>query len=143
MATFLLLIVGTAIVYAVVVAIRSSEDRPGTAAAPRTSSGGARPSDPAQAESQRRAGAIADAVREGEAAWVPPGRTTTIAGYDIPGGMLYVSRHLRSLRDWGAVDPALVNPGLRVSRDRPDRAGQFMRYWPSPQRFSLPCPTPL
>ena len=47
--------------------------------------------------------------------WVPPGLGTRIAGYDIPGGMIYVGRHLRSMT--GGIEPALINPDLPVAED--------------------------
>lgn len=81
---------------------------------------------------------MAEAAAESEACWVPPRKAVTVAGYDIPGGMLYVGRRLRSLRSWGAPDPALIDPSLRVNRGQPDRSGQFMSYWPS---YSEMAPT--
>lgn len=56
-----------------------------------------------------------------------------MAGHEIAGGMLYVGSKLRRLRSsYGSdVDPALIDPSLRVDRHRPDRGGETMDYWPS------------
>jgi uncharacterized tellurite resistance protein B-like protein len=62
--------------------------------------------------------------------WLPVGRNTTIAGYPIAGGLLYVGSGLRSVSDV-RIEPALIDPSLRVSRSSPDRTGASMTYWPS------------
>lgn len=65
-----------------------------------------------------------------EACWIPPGRDTTVAGYSIPGGMLYVGRGLPSISGL-RVEPALIDPSLPIRRSSPDRVGAGMTYWPS------------
>jgi uncharacterized tellurite resistance protein B-like protein len=62
--------------------------------------------------------------------WLPPGHETTIAGYSIPDGMLYVGRALPSITGY-RVEPALIDPSLPVNRSSPNRAGEGMTYWPS------------
>ncbi|HET8661790.1 MAG TPA: TerB N-terminal domain-containing protein [Micromonosporaceae bacterium] len=46
-----------------------------------------------------------------------------IAGHNIPGGMIYVGRHLRSMT--GGVEPALVNPDLQVAMTGPPPIGRL------------------
>jgi len=46
-----------------------------------------------------------------------------IAGHNIPGGMIYVGRHLRSMT--GGVEPALVNPDLQVATTGPPPTGRL------------------
>lgn len=64
-----------------------------------------------------------------EGAWVPPGQRVEVAGYTLPGGMVYVGARLRAVTAPG-VEPALINPKLEVG-SRPNRDGQGMGYWPS------------
>lgn len=73
-------------------------------------------------------------VRAGESVWIPLGRNVDVAGYSLPGGV-YVGRSLPALAR-GDVEPALINPQLKVDRNRPDIAGQSMDYWPSYTRIS-------
>ena len=65
-----------------------------------------------------------------EECWVPPGQETSVAGYTIRGGMLYVGGRLPSV-DGLRTEPALINPSLRINRSNPDRSGAGMTYWPS------------
>jgi tellurite resistance protein len=44
--------------------------------------------------------------------------------------MIYVGKSMRSLRGF-AMDPALINPSLSVSKDQPDTVGRNLHYWPS------------
>lgn len=61
----------------------------------------------------------------------------SISGFDLPGGMLYVGSGL--LAPTGVVDPALIDPQLRVAQRRPDHAGEEMGYWPSYSEIPAPC----
>lgn len=74
-----------------------------------------------------------------EKCWVPAGRTVSVQGYDIPGGLVYVGEHLAGVGPWSGIEPALINPKLPVNRFRPDREGQGMNYWPSYSDISSPC----
>ncbi|MFZ5480807.1 MAG: TerB N-terminal domain-containing protein [Myxococcota bacterium] len=56
--------------------------------------------------------------------------TIQLGGVTIPGGMLYVGTGLPAASG-GGVEPALINPALRIVDPAPDRAGQLMGYWPS------------
>lgn len=51
--------------------------------------------------------------------WVPPGQSVCVAGHDIPGGLIYVGRQLRS--GVGTIEPALINPALPVGQHQPDQ----------------------
>ncbi len=65
-----------------------------------------------------------------EDCWVPPGREVTVAGYTIPGGMLYVGKRLASVAGH-STEPALIDSSLPVNRSNPNRKGEGMTYWPS------------
>ena len=51
--------------------------------------------------------------------------------------MLYIGSGLEA--PTGVVDPALIDPGLRVAQRRPDHAGDEMGYWPSYSEIPAPC----
>lgn len=63
------------------------------------------------------------------AQWFGPEASARVAGQNLPGGMLYVGKGLPAPS--AAIDPALVDPSLKVDRRSPDRHGQTMGYWPS------------
>ena len=71
--------------------------------------------------------------------WVPSGRPIEVAGYRIGGGLLYFGTGLTALREWAGPEPALVDPRLPVDRERPDRQGLGMRYWPSYSEIAPSC----
>jgi tellurite resistance protein len=62
----------------------------------------------------------------------------TVAGYAIPGGMLYIGKGLASVAGYG-IEPALIDPSLPVSRSSPDRSGAGMTYWPSYSSIPREC----
>jgi uncharacterized tellurite resistance protein B-like protein len=64
----------------------------------------------------------------GAGKWIPAGAVATVAGVDIPGGMLYVGTSLSAPS--GGTDPCLIDPTCRVDLcgDYTERA---MDYWPS------------
>ena len=66
----------------------------------------------------------------GSECWVSPGQATSVCGYVIRGGMIYVGEGLASVSG-STLEHALINPGLPVNRSRPDRSGAGMGYWPS------------
>ncbi len=69
--------------------------------------------------------------RDGDQFWLSKDKTVTIANYEIAGGWLYVGKDLLPAGGWKAVEPALINPSLKVSKSTVDRAGETMTYWPS------------
>lgn len=73
-----------------------------------------------------------------EESWIPPGRAVSVAGYTIPGGMLYVGKRLTSVAGYG-VEPALINTSLPVNRSNPNRTGEGMPYWPSYSSIPPTC----
>jgi tellurite resistance protein len=60
--------------------------------------------------------------------WVPPGEPVTVAGLEIPGGMLFVGAAQKSSQE---TDPSLINPRLPLASDCPDLSSKLMGYWPS------------
>ena len=71
-----------------------------------------------------------------KADWINPNQPVTVAGYDIPGGMVYVGTQLPTTSPYKEIDPCLINPKLRVDKARLDYAGQDMGYWPSYSNIS-------
>jgi uncharacterized tellurite resistance protein B-like protein len=65
--------------------------------------------------------------------WIPIGQPVTVAGFSIPGGMLYVGEGLGDVLR-SNVEPALINPKLSVSR--PSGPAPRMDYWPSYSNIS-------
>jgi len=61
--------------------------------------------------------------------WVSPGQSARVAGYDIPGGLIYIGQHLPS--SVGTIEPALINPALPLGRPGPDRSGHDLDPAPS------------
>ena len=68
--------------------------------------------------------------------WVPPGQPFEVAGRAVSGGGVYVGRGTRAAQT-PIVEPALIDPSLKVDWGRPDWAGSSMGYWPS---YSEICP---
>ena len=66
-----------------------------------------------------------------KANWVKPGTSVSVAGFDIPGGMVYVGTQLPTIGPYKQIDPCLINPKLRVDKTRSDYAGNEMGYWPA------------
>jgi hypothetical protein len=61
--------------------------------------------------------------------WIPPGRPAAVGAHVIPGGLVYVGRHLPSAE---GVEPALINPDLPaappVGRAADPGAGPWLAY---------------
>jgi uncharacterized tellurite resistance protein B-like protein len=66
---------------------------------------------------------------QAKARWIPGGETVTVAGVTVPGGMIYVGTGLKS--GYYDVDPALINPSLKVSTTDVDISLELTDYWPS------------
>lgn len=71
--------------------------------------------------------------------WVPPGKSVSVQGLELPGGMLYVGEMLPAARTRGTPDPALINPRLPINRLLPDWTGEKMGYWPSYSEIDPTC----
>lgn len=54
-----------------------------------------------------------------------------MAGYVIPGGMVYLGDHLPAVAKWKGTEPALINPQLKVERNPGAIAAASASYWPS------------
>lgn len=59
--------------------------------------------------------------------WIDPGERVTVAGVEIPGGMIYVGSKLEDVN--GGVDPCLIDPRLPVV-SRASFTERDMDYWP-------------
>lgn len=94
-----------------------------------------------------------------DAFWIQPGRTVEVAGVRIRGGLIYVGSGLSRVSLYG-VEPALIDPNLRVSRSwsslDPDEIPHLASYrdlspaargaylqWLAEGRMALRAPTGL
>jgi uncharacterized tellurite resistance protein B-like protein len=67
------------------------------------------------------------------ARWIPAGEAVSVAGTELPGGMLYVGASLPTPS--GKVDPSLIVPTLPVSTEG-DYTERRFGYWPSYSEIS-------
>lgn len=66
--------------------------------------------------------------------WVAPGGSTSVQGYEIPGGIVYVGKNLPSGDGWN-VEPALIYPDLDV--EEPSGLSDCdVDYWPAYNRIT-------
>ncbi len=72
------------------------------------------------------------------AQWHPAGKTTTVQGYQIPGGMIYVGEHLPETSGYGN-DACLIDPKLPLKPGEPWEAGDEMGYWPKYGQIPEKC----
>lgn len=72
-----------------------------------------------------------DAYDDSRRVWVTPGKTISLNGRRIVGGMLYVGSSLPPVAGYQETDPALIDPVHRADSKRPDRRGRHIEYWPS------------
>ncbi|MCP4146113.1 MAG: hypothetical protein GY757_00045 [bacterium] len=64
--------------------------------------------------------------------WLPPGERINIAGYEIPGGMIYYGKHMKSLsRQDAPIEPGFINISLPISKNNPARAKKKVKYFPT------------
>jgi uncharacterized tellurite resistance protein B-like protein len=64
----------------------------------------------------------------GNATWLGAGQPVNVAGFSIPGGLIYVGTRLKTPS--GDNDPCLIDPSLSVSKSG-DYTERQMGYWPS------------
>ena len=142
-----LLLVGFAVVGAIVVYRQRQRRHPWTPVPPstRTAPGSTGRSDPgsrsavspAQAPSLTRHARPAQTpptkhtARKWTTAWVPVGESVTVKGRRLPDGMVYVGAGLRGIAHYVGTEPALIDPQLPVDTRAPDMHGRLMGYWPS------------
>ncbi|MBI4781782.1 MAG: TerB N-terminal domain-containing protein [Oscillatoriophycideae cyanobacterium NC_groundwater_1537_Pr4_S-0.65um_50_18] len=74
----------------------------------------------------------------GDRCWIPPNQTIEIEGYKIP-GMVYVGEELAAVNNSRASETSLINPRLKVKRDRPDYEGKQMPYSVSYSQMPPAC----
>jgi len=67
--------------------------------------------------------------------WVPHDQVFDVHGYSIEGGLVYVGKDLSAVNGY-SVEPALINPNLKVDEKHPDHSGEGMSYWPAYDRIS-------
>jgi nitrous oxide reductase accessory protein NosL len=65
----------------------------------------------------------------GKAQWVQPGQRITVAGFELTDGMIYVGAGLRTGSQ--DIDPALINPNLKVASVEVDWSLPLTDYWPN------------
>lgn len=63
--------------------------------------------------------------------WVPPGAEVTVGRYRLRSGMLYVGAGLPGAGSWSDVEPALIDPSLKIRFDQPDHGGRLLPQFPS------------
>lgn len=63
------------------------------------------------------------------ARWIPPGASIQVAGFNLPGGMIYMGDALNAPN--GSREPALINPSLPVLSDAVAPSEGKLPYWPS------------
>ncbi|KPA18580.1 Tellurite resistance protein TerB [Candidatus Magnetomorum sp. HK-1] len=73
--------------------------------------------------------------------WIPAGKKVTVAGKKIPGGMIYVGNYLQAENKYSRsnIDPALINPKLRVRWLTTDYTAALIGYWPSYSEMHSTC----
>lgn len=58
-------------------------------------------------------------------AWIPPGETIEVWGYEIP-GMVYYGESLMSVNHAQTLEPSLIHPSLGVNTKKPDHEGKSL-----------------
>lgn len=72
---------------------------------------------------------IPDASKQNsDTRWVPADESVSVAGFSLPGGMLYVGS---ALGRYDAQEPSLLNPKLRIAKSYVGIEERLMSYWPS------------
>lgn len=73
-------------------------------------------------------------ARESGDFWLPAGKSITLHGFVIDGGMLYIGRSLLALNQ-REPEPALIDPSQSISRNEANCHARQMDYWPSYSRI--------
>lgn len=69
-------------------------------------------------------------VRDGDELWLPAGKSVTVGGYLLEGGLLYVGKGLAGGNGW-QIEAALIDPSLPVNQGDDDYRTRKLDYWPS------------
>ena len=86
----------------------------------------------------RRGATTRDLTSDFNSFWHPARHTITVQGYSIDGGLLYVGQNLAAAEGY-LIEPALIDPNLKVDEERPARDGTGMDYWPSYEKIAPNC----
>lgn len=66
------------------------------------------------------------------ARWIPAGTRIDVAGFSIPGGMLYFGEQIDGLQ-YGSCANCVLDPMMKVASRGEDRTASTMPYWPAYQ----------
>ncbi|MFC7761753.1 TerB N-terminal domain-containing protein [Catellatospora bangladeshensis] len=66
--------------------------------------------------------------------WVPHDQPVQLGPLLIDGGLFYLGQGLESVH--GMVEPALIDPSLRIDLKNPDHEGRGLDYWPAYEDLS-------
>lgn len=69
-------------------------------------------------------------VRDGDELWLPAGKSATVSGYLLNGGLLYVGKGLAANNGW-QIEAALIDPSLPINQRDDDYKVRKLDYWPS------------
>lgn len=69
-------------------------------------------------------------VQDGDQLWLPEGKTATVAGYMLNGGLLYIGKGLVGGNGY-RLEAALIDPSLPVNKGDDDYTVRKLNYWPS------------
>ncbi|MHB1091722.1 tellurite resistance TerB family protein [Thiobacillus sp.] len=69
-------------------------------------------------------------IRDGDELWLPAGKSVTVGGYLLNGGLLYVGKGLAGGNGW-QIESALIDPALPVNQGEDDYTARKLDYWPS------------
>ena len=72
----------------------------------------------------------------GRTRWVPQGEAVEVAGYVLRDGMVYVGHTLPAAASWAGMEPALIDPRLRVETSPTAIRDSSAGYWPSYSQVS-------
>ena len=70
-----------------------------------------------------------------DSCWVQEGGIVSVAGFTIPGGMIYVGQGLPQVSGQLGIEPALIDPDLPVHMTSEILPLRSMQYWPSYQEI--------
>lgn len=70
--------------------------------------------------------------------WYESGKSVSVQGHEIPGGLVYVGGTLLDSRGYDN-DACLINPKLKVTPAEPWESGNEMGYWPQYAHIQAKC----
>lgn len=69
-----------------------------------------------------------------EPAWVAPGASSQVAGFSLPGGMIYLGTEMRNA--YQEADPCIIDPAAPVLSAGDDAESGDLGYWPNYSKIS-------